>query len=263
MVLPIFADHFDHLDRCTPSPVISWACPVPYFGDACAAAVATVGINPSNLEFMDNSGRELDGQARRLPTLRSLGLRSWAHADSRHLRQVVASCTSYFERRPYDRWFGVLERILRPAGCTYYGQDPSACHVDLVAFATRRKWSSLLGRERRHLLDSTSEGLALLVRSMSAQVFVLNGSSVVRAFEISARTTLEPVRNRSWDLPRRVGSVPGLAYMGSINELAGVPLGRTLTVVGFNHNMQSSFGVTSKVIEEVGEWLASVVGQHR
>ena len=262
MVFPIFVDYFDYLDRRSPSSVLPWACPVPYFGAAPTAALATVGINPSNLEFVDNAGRELEGEARRLPTLRSLGIRRWADADSRHIGQVVGGCNHYFETQPYNRWFGVLERALRLADCTYYGKDPSACHVDLVAFATRQKWSSLSVRERNQLLDNTSHGFALLIRSMPTEVLVLNGRSVVQAFETLARVTLEATRIPSWDLPRTNGVIPGFAYVGSIDEFAGVPLGRTLMVAGLNHNLQSSFGVTSTVIEGVGKWLASLTCEY-
>ena len=261
MALPVFADCVDYLDSRTPNPVIPWACPVPYFGSAHSAEVATVGINPSNLEFMDNSGRELEGPARRLPTLRSLGLSHWGDADSEHLRQIVASCDRYFENKPYVRWFGVLERVLEPAGYTYFGGEPSACHLDLFAFATRYKWGSLAPRQRRRLLDSTGDVLALLISILPVQVLVLNGKSVIQAFETLTQCSLDPMPMRSWDLPRAGNVVSGFAYLGSISHVAGIPLGRSMTVAGFNHNLQSSFGVTSMVIEEIGDWLASIVGE--
>ena len=59
------------------SDVIDWCCPVPTFGDVEKAHVATMGINPSNREFVDQLGAELDGSARRFETLNSLNLESW------------------------------------------------------------------------------------------------------------------------------------------------------------------------------------------
>src|SRR6266446_6786884 len=53
--------------------VIPWSCPVPYFGDLSQSIVATLGLNPSNREFVDGSEIELDGPTRRLHTLKSLG----------------------------------------------------------------------------------------------------------------------------------------------------------------------------------------------
>ena len=255
MPFPVFVDYLDYLDRETPSTVLPWACPVPYFGSASAASVVTVGINPSNLEFTDSHGRELEGQARRLPTLRSLGIESWADADSRHIVQLVTGCNHYFKVRPYNRWFGVLERVLNTINHTYYGDRPSACHIDLVAFATRDKWSSLSTHQRNSLLRDTRRGFAELMELIPAQILVLNGTSVVRSFEASAGITLDSRRVKSWDLRRPNGVIPGIAYVGLIHEFAGIPLSRRLMVAGYNHNLQSSFGVTSGVIEGVSRWL--------
>jgi hypothetical protein len=92
--------------------VLEWGCPVPFFGDVSRARIATVGINPSNREFVDDSGYELRGEAQRLPTLGSLGADSWAQVDAEGVRAIVGACRDYFRRNPYDRWFGVLERVL-------------------------------------------------------------------------------------------------------------------------------------------------------
>ena len=257
-MIPVFADHIDRLDRRPPPGVIQWACPVPYFGDARLATVATVGINPSNREFTDVGGGELAGEERRLPTLRSLGLSRWADADSRHLRTVIAACDSYFRKRPYDRWFGVLERILEPSGHTFYGLSPSACHVDLVPFATHHKWGGLPSGDRIRLLDVNDEPFSLLVRSTSIRLLILNGRSVVDAFQDTFDVRLDPVKMPRWDLRRVSGHVKGFGYVGTVSTLAGVPLDRQLLIAGFNHNLQSSFGVTGEAIDAIGEWLAEL-----
>jgi hypothetical protein len=261
-MIPVFADHIDLLDRQPPPGVIHWACPVPYFGDPRGARVATVGINPSNREFTDVQGAELEGDDRRLPTLSSLGLGRWADADSRHLGSVVAACGDYFRNRPYDRWFSVLDRILRPLGHSYYGLAPSAFHVDLVPFATHDKWGTFPTRDRDRLLEVNGESFGLLVRSSGVKLLVLNGRSVVEAFQTACGVELDTVPMAGWDLPRSTGDrIKGFGYLGSITELAGVPLERDILVAGFNHNLQSSFGVTGNAIESIGGWLATLSRQ--
>ena len=52
--------------------VIPWSCPIPSFGDPYRSRVGTLGINPSNREFVDRYGNELEGTARRLHTLHSV-----------------------------------------------------------------------------------------------------------------------------------------------------------------------------------------------
>ena len=258
-MISVFANHLDALDQQNEPAVIPWASPVPYFGQASTAAVATVGINPSDLEFADPCGIELDALRRRLPTLRSLGLTHWGDANSVHLRALISACDGYFLGRPYDRWFRVLDRVLAPAGFTYYGPSATACHVDLVAYATHVKWGALAVQARERLLDSSRESFALLARSSAATLLVLNGRSVVNAFERASLVTLEEIPMPAWDLPRPGGRVRGLAYLGAVSEIAGVPLGRTVTVAGFNHNLQSSFGVSTGAMSAIGDWLASLM----
>ena len=70
----------DRLDgpAVSKTDVIRWGCPVPSFGDLSSARIATVGLNPSNREFVDGLGNELEGPSRRFHTLKSLGIASWA-----------------------------------------------------------------------------------------------------------------------------------------------------------------------------------------
>lgn len=236
--------------------VIAWACPVLFFGDLAVARVATVGINPSNREFLDVDGVELHGTAQRLPTLESLGLFRWAHADARHLREIALACRRYFRHNPYDRWFGVLEQVLAPAGMSFYGPVPSACHLDLVPYATLEKWSGLTSAERDALLQASSDILGLLLRESHIDVLVLNGRSVVRQFEQLSPGRLEEKAISDWQLTRRGAPlVPGIAYRGTVSAIGNVALGRTVRILGYNHNLQSSFGVTAAVKAKISSWL--------
>src|SRR5690348_10521062 len=81
--------------------IIPWSCPVPSFGDLFTARVATLGLNPSNREFVDEDGNELDGPLRRFHTLRSLGLTRWSDAQEQHKELILDSCREYFARNPY------------------------------------------------------------------------------------------------------------------------------------------------------------------
>src|SRR5690606_8657466 len=132
------------LDRLTDetareAQVIPWGCPVPAFGDPAAARVATLGLNPSNREFVDDEGVELVGAARRFHTLTSLGLSSWDDADADHLDRILVSCRDYFTGNPYDRWFRRLDTVVSATGASFYDPASPACHLDLVPYATVRK----------------------------------------------------------------------------------------------------------------------------
>lgn len=239
-------------------PVMPWSCPVPYFGRLGHATVATLGINPSNREFVDVAGRELDGDRRRFPTLGSLDLHSWADASSLDITAIVSACDGYFSANPYSRWFDTLDTLLRPAGASYYGTDNPAAHLDLVPYATQVKWGALRADQQRALLYCGRDLLASLLRDSRVELLVLNGASVVRQFEEVARVRLKRNQNNGWDLPHhRAPRVRGVAYSGELDHIREVDLGRAITVVGFNHNLQSSFGVTRRAVEAIARWIAT------
>lgn len=238
-------------------PVMAWTCPVPYFGSLVESRVATLGINPSNREFVDVSGEELDGPKRRFPTLGSLGLRTWADASSLDVAEIVSACDRYFSGNPYQRWFDTLEAIVRPLGASYYSSDHPAAHLDLVPYATHVKWGALRHDQRRVLLRSGQDLLASLLRDSKVELLVLNGASVVREFEAVAGVVLEREHNPAWDLPRSGSErVRGVAYTGTLDHIGDIALGRSIAVAGFNHNLQSSFGVTKRAMEAISRWVA-------
>jgi hypothetical protein len=255
------ASFIDRLDdpRLIESSVLGWACPVPFFGQLDGATVATVGINPSNREFLAEDGTELPDVLRRLPTLRSLGLASWTEARAIHIREIVTACTEYFSRNPYDRWFRVLDGVLIPMGASLYGDHPKACHLDLMPYATTVKWGALPRVEQSTLLSVTQDALGLMLRTSSIETLILNGRTVVEHFEALTGVTLEVAAVDAWQLSRVGRSpVPGVAYWGEISEIGAIPLDRTVRVAGFNHNLQSSFGVTRRALSAIGTWLGAM-----
>src|SRR5208282_3919300 len=116
--------------------VIKWSAPVPSFGDLSTSLVATIGLNPSNREFVDDLGQELCHADRRFHTLGSLGLDAWSEADTRHLQLILLSCSGYFRNNPYDRWFKKLDQIVSGTSASFYTDLYPACHLDLIPYAT-------------------------------------------------------------------------------------------------------------------------------
>ena len=84
------------------SHVVPDSTPVIAFGNPWNSFAATVGINPSRLEFLGADGRLLDGKNRRLATLQSLRLDRLASANSCHVARIVDDSSEYFQRNPYN-----------------------------------------------------------------------------------------------------------------------------------------------------------------
>lgn len=244
-------------DALLRSEVIPWSSPIPSFGDHARSLLATLGLNPSNREFMDVAGKELDGAQRRFHTLASLGLKRWSDASAREQAMILESCRTYFERNPYDGWFKRLDLVLSGTGTSYYGSTSTACHLDLIPYATSSKWTSLRSQQRALLLRIASDTLAMLLRESSVRVLVLNGMSVVGNFQNATGVKLRTRTMPAWTLPRRARQgVAGISFKGSVTHVAGIDLGREVLVLGYNHNIQSSFGVTLDVVHAIRGWVA-------
>lgn len=239
--------------------VIPWACPVPYFGNLDTAKLATVGLNPSNREFVNASGDELSGNERRFPTLASLGLQRWSQASEEQLNAIDSACSKYFFGNPYDGWFRALDKLIVGSDHSFYGMFAEACHLDLCPFATATKWGELPGASRQALLEAGGDFLGNLIASSDIRTLVLNGQTVIRTFETLCQIKLEALRMDDWTLPRTRGDgVNGFSYFGRLSQIGNLRLNREILVLGYSHNIQSSFGVTSKVRESIGSWISSI-----
>jgi hypothetical protein len=254
----------DRLDSSAISgtDVIRWGCPVPSFGDLSNATVATLGLNPSNREFVDEVGDELQGRYRRFHTLKSLGLVSWSDVDARHLRLILDSCRTYFFGNPYDRWFKRLDRVVSGARASFYDESHVACHLDLIPYATERKWTDLTAGQRSSLLAIAADTLGLLLRDSPVRTLILNGKSVVEQFQDIAGITLQREPMSAWSLAREQNrDVAGFAYSGVVDTLSGVSLPNEILVLGYNHNLQSSYGVTNGAIYAIRDWITEAVSK--
>lgn len=236
--------------------VIPWAAPVLSFGNLSQAKVATLGLNPSNREFVDIAGNELQGTDRRFHTLDSLGLKRWSDINQEQLTKIQDSCNYYFEGNPYDSWFKALNKLIAGTNASYYGMFAEACHLDLVPYATACKWVQLSTKQRSALLKCSGDALGMLIKESDVDVLILNGQSVIEQLQTVSGCKLVRKAVPAWTLPRREGDgVSGFAYTGKIHQILGVSLGREVSVLGFSHNIQSSFGVTTKVKESIQQWI--------
>ena len=255
--LSLLLERLDHIAR-SGTGVIPWSSPIPCFGNLTSAAIATVGLNPSNREFVDLLGRELVGETRRFHTLSSLNLAHWSEAEKRHLDSIAAYCEQYFLRNPYDLWFRRLDYIVSGTRASYYNASSVACHLDLIPYATIPKWNALRPIQRSTLSQAAGDTLGCLVRDSFIKMLVLNGTSVVEEFEKLSDVRLNRREKKTWSLPRRSSAdIKGFSYEGRISKLGGINLRRKVLVLGFNHNIQSSFGVTTKVVRMIRKWIAT------
>lgn len=242
-------DYIERRIRCpvpADSRVIPGTTPVVAFGDVSQARVATLGINPSWFEFLDRQRKELIAFDRRLATHRSLGVSDLEKAPAAAIHQVLADCNNYFQRNPYRRWFDQLEPTLKACDASYY--DGTACHLDLVQWATDPGWSKLPTEIQRRRLRDDAPFLLEQLTNENIEILLLNGQTVVSAI------------TRDWNVKLDESApIVGLARQDT-RLFAGMILDRVQTV-GWSTNLQSSYGVTHKLKKALAERVGELVGK--
>ncbi|MGD0090158.1 MAG: hypothetical protein ABSE73_09580 [Planctomycetota bacterium] len=228
------------------SHVVAGSTPVVSFGDARIAKAATLGLNPSRIEFLDDNGQELKDELRRLATHTSLGSSDLLSAPLDTIAQVLEECNGYFKpnRNPYRRWFDPLDKILKACGASYY--DGSACHLDLVQWATDPTWGNLRPADlRSRLIEADSPFLVKQLRNENIRLLLVNGMGVKRE--------LEAVIGADF---RERPAITGLGHH-STRIFVGIIFER-VRVVAWSTNIQSSFGVRRELRERLAERVSEL-----
>jgi hypothetical protein len=225
--------------------VVPGSTPVIAFGDPNTSRVATLGLNPSRAEFVSPDGRLLEGD-RRFETLASLGLESLADASEQQVTSVWEGCRTYFQRNPYRRWFDQLETVLAGVSASYL--SGSACHLDLVQWATDPVWRRLNGQAVVRLM---ADGVPFLRRQLLTspiELILLNGRRVLEEFQLALNSRLEV----QVDLVT-VGRTSTSLYVGAL------PSG--VRVIGWSMNLQSSYGITNELRMRLTERVVALASQ--
>jgi len=236
--------------------VITWASPVIAFGDYKRSHIATVGLNPSNREFVDSKGLELIGYQKRFPTLSSLKLDSWTSLDASGFDLIEKSWSEYFQVNPYVGWFKDMDLIISGTNNSFFDIASKACHLDLIPFATHKKWAHLTKDQQKKLLKISAGILKDVLINSDIKVMVLNGRSVVDNFQKMMDVRLNVHEVSEWSLKRNGDKrVKGIAYYGTLNNIQNIALGREIKILGYNHNLQSSFGITNELRTSIKDWV--------
>jgi len=232
----------ERIRRPTPADcfVLPGSTPVVAFGDVRHAHVATLGLNPSRVEFKE-PGMELDGPLRRFETLQSLGVARLEDASDDAVLTVWRRCNDYFRGNPYKKWFDPLEKVLLAAGASYF--DDTACHLDLSQWATDPTWSGLPAVVRKRLTSEDVEFLLTQLKSERIALLLLNGRAVVDTFRSVLKGQLESVGT----IADR--TVTTKFYVGTFGNAR---------VVGWSTNLQSSFGVTKELRSQLAQRVAEL-----
>jgi hypothetical protein len=224
-----------------PAVVVRDSTPVVSFGDPRRASVVTLGINPSSRQFVRQNGALREGTSRRLATLPWLGLSSWEEMDAAAGAKVLAECATYFRPGgvPYRRWFDPFDGVLRTGlDASYY--DGSACHLNLVAWATDLVWRGLDRMSWRRLLEADLPVVVEQLGEGGYRVVVVNGRTAIS--EVADAGLVE------WSVDHRLAGPPSADLC--VGESCGT------RYVGWTCNLQNQPGA-ARLAGDLARWLRS------
>ena len=196
--------------------VLEGSTPVVSFGDVRSAWVATLGLNPSDSEFVED-GTWLVGDRQRFESLDTLGLARPEDADDDQVLRILDACYGYFDGpNPFWRWFRPLDRVLTDAlGASY--SDGSGVHLDLVQWATAPVWNKIPSRGvRRRLIERDREFLRQQLAQESIRLVLMNGRRVMREVEqLGVQLEPEPLTlTAKSTFEMMTGTLDGTVFVG-------------------------------------------------
>lgn len=222
--------------------IVTGSTPVVSFGDITTSRVATLGINPSDREFVDN-GKLLEGDTRRLETLESLKAKDSEILTAEQAQTLLSGCYGYFKTgNAYGNWFDILDQVINSGlGVSYY--DDSACHLDLVQWATSTKWASLSKSIQIQLLDEGTRHLHDQLNNERITHVIVNGRAVWNELTRSEFLKFEEVGTIRYGSRR----TPSKLFVGFSGETK---------FLGWTANLQSGFGARDLTFRrELSEWI--------
>lgn len=228
--------------------IIAGSTPVLFFGNINNSKVATLGINPSKNEFLEN-GIELSEEEKRFETLNSLEATNHENLTNEHIEKVINSCLNYYNINPYRRWFDVLENyILKKLSVSYY--SGSACHLDIVQWATDPIWRDLDDITKVQLIKRDIEFLSIQLQVEKIDTLLINGKGATEIFLEYFKPTLIKqdrllVANKSCNV---------YSYELKLKN-------KIIKIYAWSNNLQSTVGLTNQMRAEIGNWVEEQANQ--
>ena len=214
--------------------------PVVAFGNAHTARIATLGLNPSYIEFEDDYVAAGFGDLR--------------YAPDSTIGEILQDQYEYFQRKQY-RWFKPLGTILNETHASY--KDGSAASLDLVQWATKPVWSKLSVTVRRKLLNQDVPFLAQQLQHENFHTLLVNGSGVSKVLQSHFQLELSLVDT--------ISGIPGTKNMPDTQVYSGRLFDR-ICVIAWDTNLQGTpfkgKGKKAQMIATLATRIAQIISTH-
>lgn len=224
--------------------ILQMSTPVICFGNMFNSHVATLGLNPSNKEFVDNNNVFFSGKDLRFQNCFSLTQNDLTRLNDNQTELVLQYCVEYFNNlNPYQEWFNYLEKhVLSNLDISYY--NGTCCHLDLVQWATSNKWRDVLPVNQSILLNSDYPFFLHQLDNQDIELLLVNGNGVYQTLMEKGKISDEV--NMIIEFGTETCQMSKFILNTGNKELRGM---------AWSKNLQSSFGLTNNMRNAIGNWI--------
>ena len=185
--------------------VVKECLPVPFFGDIMKPhlKVVTIGLNPALTEYFADGAKE---KSQRLPILSDYAQNTRTALSDADVVDAKSRREKYFQNvnRDWHPYFEKMESVLNRVNPAWTYVMGSAAHIDVVACATRDRWSKLTGTCQAELIKNCREHFSRTICSLpDGTVILCDGPRAMKEignlgfrFEMKARELIN-VREKS------------------------------------------------------------------
>jgi hypothetical protein len=151
--------------------IVEGSVPIVFFGNVEKAEIATLSLNPSNVEFEHNG-------VRRCVDRKQLRVSDNQKLNSEQAESVYQSLLLFFKVNPYKTWFNPMNKLFQSKGYEYY--NDKIVHLDISPWATSNKWDSLRREERESIIDTTI--IENVIEKCGIKKLFINGKTAFNVF---------------------------------------------------------------------------------
>ena len=238
------ANLFARLRQPLSPATVRGTLPVLFFGDLLEAEVATVGLNPSDREYLSKGGLMLAGAAQRFATLDSVGATDRASLTDSQCEEAIAWMRDYYAPgKPVYGWFNALTRVVDGFGASF--RERTATHLDLVQESTSPVWGDLSKAEKTALLEEDLPFLEWELRAFPLRAVICTG-----------KTVSVNVRQRLGVTVAEEGELARIKWWVGFADVEG----REVGFAGWNYPLARATGLGAVGETELGQLLAAKLG---
>jgi hypothetical protein len=174
--------------------IVEGSIPIVFFGNVEKAEIATLSLNPSNIEFEHNGKR-------RCVDRKQLRVSDSQQLTREQAERVYQSLLLFFKVNPYKTWFNPMNKLFQSKGFEYY--NDKIVHLDISPWATSNKWDSLSREERESIIDTTI--IENVIEKRGIKKLFINGKTAFNVFCATLNINANDIQKSSFNYNTQSG----------------------------------------------------------